>query len=320
MSDENRETTENDGGSEPDPMEVFMQANTEFQERLGRIDGNSPQASRQRIEAVDAFIEEVARVDPRESLKRQVISIVNDAVDFMTKSAAERELNEAIRDSSVDTERPEITELLVRNVASIEKLSSGETEGEVRYRFVFSGGDSLIIDPETLYSPTEFRRAYNGVYDVLPRFDGEQDDWEDLLHRLQDRYLVEKTDSVGPRAQAIDQLRSRISQSEAYIEAGVAVRKGNGVFIDADSREAAENASTVWIASAEVKRVCEDNDITPEALRVELDNRDLRGGTTEEHRFDGRKARFWPLERREFEPKLIEADDGNGNDGEETTR
>lgn len=296
-----------DSGSEGEsPLEVFRRANDAFRQRMQSV-GDDPAAQ---VDAVDAFLSQVAEGEPRESLKRQVINIVSDRVDFMTKSAAETQLNEEIRSSGSGSDRPDIRELLDDGrLDRIEKLASEDSESETRYRFVFRGGDSMVVDGETLYSPTEFRRAYNSVYDTLPRFTGEIDDWENFLADIQDRYLIVKTDAVGPRSAALTKLRSKVESNEAYIDRGDAVRKGQGILIDADSPEEAEEEKTVWVLYDEIARICDDLEITAEAFRIELDSRDLRNGSSEQKRFDGKRATFWPLVRSEFEPKLIEMPD-----------
>jgi hypothetical protein len=309
-------SSDTDSGESDSPLDVFTEANSRFQQRIERINENAPT---EKVNAVDSFISAVAEVNPRESLKRQVINIVADNVDFMTKSAAERQLNEEMRSSGGPDDRPDIRDLLDDGrVGRIEKLASEDTESETRYRFVFSGGDSMVIDSETLYSPTQFRRAYNGVYDTLPRFDGEIEDWENFLSELQDEHLIVKSDAVGPRAAALTKLRSKVESSEAYIDRADAIRKGQGILIDSDSMEAARESGTIWVLYDEIKRICDDLEITVEAFRIELDSRDLRSGSSEQKRFDGRRATFWPLVREEFEPKLIEPPEGFEEESEDT--
>lgn len=304
-----------DGSGGESPIDVFTEANSRFQQQLERVGEDDPAGQ---VDAVDRFISEVAEVNPRESLKRQVINIVADNVDFMTKSAAERQLNEEMRSSGGPDDRPDIRDCITGFIDRIEKLASEDTESETRYRFVFNGGDSMVIDSETLYSPTQFRRAYNGVYDTLPRFDGEIEDWENFLAEIQEEHLIVKSDAVGPRASALTKLRSKVESSEAYIDRADAIRKGNGILIDAESMEAARDAGVVWVLYDEIQRICDDLEITPEAFRIELDSRDLRAGSSEQKRFEGKRATFWPLVRAEFEPKLIEPPEGYEEESEES--
>lgn len=307
-----------DDTSEADsPLDVFTEANSRFQQQLERIDDDDPAAQ---VDAVDRFISEVAAVDPRESLKRQIINIVADNVGFMTKSAAEKQLNEELRTTGGPDDRPDIRDAIDERIDRLEKLASEDTESETRYRFVFAGGDSMVVDSETLYSPTGMRRAFNGMFDVLPVFDGEIEEWENYLAELQDECLVVKSDAVGPRAAALTKLRSKVESSEAYIDRAEAIRKGQGILIDVDSFEEASEASTVWVLYDVINRICDDLEITPEAFRIELDSRDLRNGSSQQKRFDGQRANFWPLDRGEFEPKLIEPpeeyEDESNNEGE----
>lgn len=292
-----------------DPLDVFREANRRFHTKIEGIDPDDPNGQNELIEAVDEFIGAVAESDPRETIKRQTISIVAENAPFMTKRSAESSLNEALRDvERREDGRPEITDILMRNVVQIEQLVTDEAEGDIRYRFVFADGGSLVVDPETLYSPTEFRRAYDSQYGVLPRFDGDIEYWEAMLHELKEEYQVVKADSVGPRSAAINDLRSKINSSEAYLDREDAARH-SGVLIDEPSGdpEKAEEHDTIWILSDEVRRICKDHEIEIESLRVEMDNRDLRTGATVQKRVGGRRIYWWQLKREEFREKLIEA-------------
>jgi len=307
-------TDSEEESGEPNPLDVFTEAHSRFQQQLERLDDDDPAGQ---VDAVDRFISEVAAVNPRESLKRQVIEIVADNVDFMTKSAAEKQLNEELRTTGGPDDRPDLRDALDERIDRLEKLASEDTESETRYRFVFLGGDSMVVDSETLYSPTGMRRAFNGMFDVLPVFDGEIEDWENYLAELQDDCLVVKSDAVGPRAAALTKLRSKVESSEAYIDRAEAIRKGQGILIDVDSFEDAGDAGTVWVLYDVINRICDDLEITPEAFRIELDSRDLRNGSSEQKRFDGQRANFWPLDRDGFEPKLIEPPEGYESEGDE---
>lgn len=297
--------------ADAEPLDIFEEGLAEFLATLETIDSDSPSSARREIEAVDEFLATVARItDPDPAIVRQTVSIVNDNVGMMTLGDAEQQLRNHLRGSR-EADRPDIRDLLHDELRSIEKLVSDESESEPRYRFVFEAG-SIIVDPETLYSPTQFRRAYNGVYDVLPRFGGEQNEWEDLLHEVQEEYLEAKPDAVGPRSTAIQQLRSKVGQSEAYLQTAPAARK-SGVLIVGESIEEAEEADEILVSQEVIAGICEDNEIEPEALRVELDNRELRAGRSRELRFEGERLYFWPLKRADekFQEKLIEHDPDN---------
>jgi hypothetical protein len=236
----------------------------------------------------------------------------------MTKSAAETQLNEELRTSGGPDDRPDLRDAIDERISRLEKLASEGTESKTRYRFVFDGGDSMVVDSETLYSPTGMRRKFNGMFDVLPVFDGEIDDWENYLVELQDECLVVKSDAVGPRAAALTNLRSKVESSEAYVDRAEAIRKGQGILIDADSYEEASDAGTVWVLYDVINRICDDLEITPQAFRIELDSRDLRNGSSKQKRFDGQRTNFWPLDRSEFEPKLIEPPEGYEEETDES--
>lgn len=294
------------GGGEDPEIDAFQEALETFNEAVSSIEGDSPSANIEAMKAVNAFFASVGEIGPDPAMKRLSITTVADKIPFYNQKEAERQLNKHLRSGSSGAERPEIDALLLSEIEAIEKLNTGEAESEIRYRFIFENGNAFIVDTEALYSPTQFRRAYNSAFDVLPEWHGEQDDWEDLLASLQSDYLVVKTDNVGPRVAAIEQLRTFVLRSEAYLEPVYAI-DNNAVFIDAESEEEAEEAPVLWIPSEEVKRVCDENEITMHALRIEMDNRHLRRGrTSERFGFRGMRASFWPLDAEEFEYRGIE--------------
>lgn len=310
MSSNGEESAE----GEPTDIEVFEEAHGRFLAALDGIEADDAGSASALMQAVNAFLSRIAGLDPDPMLRRYCIEAVSERVDFMTKTEAEKQLNNHLRDAR-DTGRPEILDLLDASLERIEKLVSDESESEARYRIVFDDEESIIIDAEQYYSPTKFCRAYNALYGVLPRFSGSQDEWESFLHAIQQERLINRPDSVGPRSAAIQQLRSKIERSEAYLDVGDAIRN-SGTYIDADSIAAAESGGTVWISSEEIRRICDEHEITPEALRIEMDNRELRAGSSTELRYNGRRAYFWPLAREEFDPRGIEGDAQSGDDEE----
>lgn len=316
--------TADDGGDEEpaDALEAFTAGKEEFMAELERIDEEDPEAEIHQIKAMNEFFRTLAPHDPQEALKKQAFSIVKREIPFMDLGRAEKDYNKIASGIGGDSSRPELAHLMRSRVETIEKLAAGETGSEAKYRFNFESGNSLVVDSETLYSPTQMRRAYDGVFDVLPKHDSEDEatpSWEDVVHELKQDRLVAKEDAVGPRTATIQSLRNRVAEAPAYLDAGSAATR-NGVYLDVDpddldhdeeSGEIDSDAGRVWVPSSEIEAVCDDRDISIEALRIEMDNRDLRGGTSAEFGIgEGRKAYFWPLPRGdgpdEFHEKTIE--------------
>lgn len=339
MADESPEAGSGDGEEYADDLEAFLAGKEAFLRTLAKLDEGEPEYEILQIKAMNRLFQTLAPYDPQEALKKQAFGLVKREIEFMDLKRAEKDYDKiaAKVNASEGDGRPHITRLLREHVTTIEKLSAGETASEATYRFNFDSGESLVVDSETLYSPTEFRRAYNGVFDVLPVYDGGSDDgideeWEDLLHDLQQARLVVKEDAVGPRTAAIRALRNHIATLPAYLAPKEAAER-NGVLLDLDPEELERDDETgrweaeadiVWVPSEEIAEVCDEADISVEALRVEMDNRDLRVGTSEEYRIGGgRKSYFWPLPREGddgFREKLIEHEPAEGDRGADRDR
>lgn len=340
VSDSEAAEAAGDGADgDPDEYDVFLEAKDDFLASVEEIDEEDPEADIRLIKARNEMFRKVAAVGPQEAIKRQLFQLAKREIPFITSiKRVEKDYTKIAGDVG-GPDRPHITSLLRDEVATIEKLAAGETGSEAKYRFNFENGRSLVVEHATLYSPTAMRRAYDAVFDVLPVYDGDEEDgydveWEDLIHELKQDRLVVKEDHVGPRTAAIQSLRNTVADSPAYLSPARAASR-NGVYLPVDPDDLEENeagelvapeADRVLVPSAEITAVCDDQDISIESLRIEMDNRDLRTGTSEELRIGGgRKEYFWPLPRgdgeREFREKMIEyepeADSGDEGDSEE---
>lgn len=332
MATESGGSSDGDGDGDLDEFDAFLEAKDEFLGRIEAIGAEDPEADIEMIRARNEMFKRVAPTDPSEAVKRQMWEITKREIPFITSiGRVETDYNKIAGEVSGGPDRPEITDLLRQRVNTIEKLTAGETGTEAKYRFNFDDGTSLVVESGTLYSPTAMRRAYDSVFDELPRYEGDDDDgasdaWEDLIHELKQSRLVAKEDAVGPRTAAIQSLRNRVAELPAYLSPRRAANR-SGVFLDIDPSDLEENeegeyraeAGVLYVPSSEVEAVAEDRDISIEALRIEMDNRDLRAGTSEERGIgDGRKAYFWPLprgdDREEFSEKLIEFEEPPGSD------
>lgn len=302
------------GDGEPTAVERFSAANREFQQRLGRIDDESAGAAVERMEVSVGFLEEIAELDAGPMIEEQAVSIVADATD-RTKKATERELGKLKRQRErSQRSRPEITQLIDDDVVRVEALASTETDGEIRYRFVFTGGGSIVVDDETLWSSTGVRRAFASEYGRVPVFDTDRfDGWEDVVDEIFEDLLEWKADAVGPRQVVIDRITELVEKHEAYTEIRRAYET-TGVYLEDP------DADVVFVESSRIEERAEEKDETLEAIRWEMDNRDLRVGQSARKRVGEKVKNWWPLDRDHFEPKRVtdptedDADDG-GDDG-----
>lgn len=286
-------------------IQQFTEANIRFHDSLDDLDSDDPRSQGETIQIIRDFVSEIAELNPDPTIRQQAVESLAKRT-FLKKRDAEEQIKEAVVDSEQSNdERPELIETMDLELKRLEKLNSGETESEIRFRFVFGFG-SFVVDTDAFWSPTEVRRTYSSEFDKAVAFYGDVNDWEDFIGRMFNERLVVRTDSVGPRKSAVDQLRDRIATSEAWLSPRDCLQRGNGILIEADSIEEAEQADEILVHNEEIRRVCEDNDITLDAIRVELDDRSLRSGSTRHVHFDGRRPRFWPLKKSEFSPKLIE--------------
>lgn len=299
---------------EKSDIEVFAEANEEFQETLAELDPDAPGFAAEQMKAIDTFLRTVAKSDPGEMVVDQAAAIVAENTD-QTKKTARRELNNYQRERErAERDRPELTEIIRGSVDRVEALASTETDGDVRFRFVFGNDSSVVVDDETLWSATAIRRAFASVFERVPVFDPpEGESWEDVVDEIYADLLVWKRDEVGPRMQVIERIREHIEKHAAYTDRQRAYTD-SGVWVNKP------DADVVWIESSRVEEKAKEKDETLEGLRWELDDKGLRKGSSQRMRVGSDKNKsWWPLDRSAFEPKRVEVpeDDEEGGDGGE---
>lgn len=298
---------------EADPLDVFVDANTEFQEDLDALDEDEPGFAAKQMQLVDEFLQSFKQVDPPNHVRDQIAAVVSDNTNVSRKSAR-RELQKYVKKHQRETRsRPELSEIVRDRVVRVEALAANETDSDVRYRFVFDDESTVVVDREGLWSATAIRRAFSDVYGRVPVFDPPEGvEWEDLVDEIYDEKLVVKRDAVGPRMQVIERVRELVEKHAAYTEIDRAYT-GSGVFVE----EA--DADTVYVESSRIEERAKEHDETLAGVRWEMDDKGYRVGQSERRRCgDGKVKNWWPLDRAEFEPKRVElpepdddAEDGN---------
>lgn len=299
---------------EPSDIEVFAEANAEFQDTLAELDEDAPGYAAEQMKAIDTFLRTVAKSDPGDMVTDQAAAIVAENTD-QTKKTARRELSNYQRERErAERDRPELTEIIRSSVDRVEALASTETDGDVRFRFVFESGSSVVVDDETLWSSTGIRRSFATVFERVPVFDPPSGkSWEDIVDEIYADLLVWKRDEVGPRMQVIERIREHIEKHAAYTDRQLAYTD-SGVWVNKP------DADIVWLESSRVEEKAKEKDETLEGVRWELDDKGLRKGSSQRMRVGSDKNKsWWPLERASFEPKRIEVpeDEEDGGDGDE---
>lgn len=300
---------EHDGDGTPQTdVERFAEINREFRSALDEIDEDDADAPVERMSVAVDFLEEVAKLDAGPMVEDQAVTIAAKKTD-RTKKATERELAKLKRQRERDQrDRPEITQLISEDVDGVEALASSETDGDVRFRFVFRQGGSVVVDRETLFSSTGVRRAFASEYERVPVFDSDRfDEWEDVIDTIFSDLLDWKADAVGPRQSVIQKVQDLVEKHAAYTDKERAY-SSSGVYIES------EDADVVYVESSRIEERAEEKDETLEAIRWEFDDRGLRCGSSERKRVGGKIKNFWPLDRERFEPKRVETEDGDGGD------
>lgn len=296
--------SEGDGDSGPKTdVERFSEANREFQQQLERIPDDDPSSPVAKMEAAVGFLESIAELDAGPMIEEQAVSIVAEKTE-RTKKATERELAKLKKQRErEDRDRPEITQLITEDVDRVEALASSETDGDVRFRFVFRQGGSVVVDHDTLWSSTGVRRAFASEYGRVPVFDSPHfESWEDVVDQIFEDRLEWKADAVGPRQVVIDKVTELVEKHAAHTEIERAY-SSTGVFIPD------EDSDVVYVESSRIEERAEEKDETLEAIRWEFDDRGLRAGSSERKRVQGKAKNWWPLKREHFEPKRIESPD-----------
>lgn len=300
---------------EADPLDVFVEANTEFQEELDALDEDEPGFAAKQMQLVDEFLQSFKSVDPPNHVRDQIAAVVSDNTD-VSKKSARRELQKYVKKHERETRsRPELSEIVRDRVVRVEALAANETDSDVRYRFVFDDESTVVVDREGLWSATAIRRAFSDVYGRVPVFDPPEGlEWEDLVDEIYDELLVVKRDAVGPRMQVIERVRELVEKHAAHTEIDRAYT-GSGVYVEQ------ADADTVYVESSRIEERAKEHDETLAGVRWEMDDKGYRVGQSERKRCgDGKVKNWWPLDRAEFEPKRVEQPDEPAEaDGEDDT-
>lgn len=286
-------------------IERFAELNSDFQQQAEEA-GDAVEL----MAAAQSFLEGVVEIDPGPMIEEQAVEIVAEHTD-RTKKATTRELSKTkSRREREEQDRPEITELIRDDVVRVEALASTETDGDVRFRFVFVGGGSVVVDQEALWSSAGVRRAFATEYGRVPVFDSDRfDDWEDVVDSLFEDLLEWKADAVGPRQSVINKVGELVEKHAAYTEIERAYET-SGVWVPE------RDSDVVYVESSRIASRAEEKDETLEAVRWEFDDQGLRVGGSEQKRVGGNRHSWWPLDREYFEPKRVEAPDDEEGDGE----
>jgi hypothetical protein len=296
-----------------DPLDVFVDANTEFQEALDELDEDEPGFAARQMQLVDDFLQSFKSVDPPNHVRDQIAAVVSDNTD-VSKKSARRELQKYVKKHERETRsRPELSAIVRGELQRVEALAANETDSEVRYRFVLDGGDTVVVGEDGLWSATAVRRALASHYRRVPVFDPPEGvEWEDLVDEIYDELLVVKRDAVGPRMQVIERVRELVQKHAAHTDI-VDAYHDSGVYV-----EDAE-ADTVFVESSRIEERAKEHDETLAGVRWEMDDKGLRVGQSERKRCgDGKVKNWWPLDRGEFTPKRVEQPDADAEaDGED---
>lgn len=299
---------------EPDPLEVFVDANTEFQEALDDLDEDEPGFAAKQMQLVDEFLQAFKSVDPPDHVRDQIAAVISEHTNVSRKSAR-REMQKYVEQHQRETRsRPELSNIVRERVDRVEALAANETDSDVRYRFVLDDGSTVVVDRDSLWSATAVRRALSDHFGRVPVFDPPEGmNWEDLVDEIYDDLLVVKRDAVGPRMQVIERVRELVEKHAAYTDPAQAYM-GSGVFVDS------ADSDTVYVESSRIEERAKEHDETLAGVRWEMDDKGLRVGQSERKRCgDGKVKNWWPLDRSEFEPKRVEEgteSDDAGDGGE----
>jgi len=139
------------------------------------------------------------------------------------------------------------------------------------------------------------------------------EDWVEWISGLLLDHAEEQV-HVGPRTEAVRQLRDLVERSAAYLDMEH-MRDRQGVWIDADADDVEDGelvtdggVSELRVSQQAIKRVCDEASISTRALQVELDARGLTAGgsgVSDAEYIDGRRVPFWSLDPSFADPQEV---------------
>ena len=218
-------------------------------------------------------------------------------------------------------------EIIETRLETVKIIANTDAKQGSVFRWHFS--DGVKLETETSdegsrlhYSWNHFRDLYfdallaenrgEAIADPTPERRGGEE-WRDWISDVILDHS-ETVEHVGPRTEAVRQLRDYISRSVGYTDlAKVSERAGIGIDVDDATQTVADlDADTqLFVPRKQITRVCEQTGISSRALQIELDAREVTSdaiaGVSQTTYLDGCRFPYWVVTLRLATPQELVA-------------
>jgi len=274
-------------------------------------------------EACEAVAELSKNGDISRAEKNQLADVLADELAQYTKTDLKTEFDEYFQREQSGTPFDTLIEGRLDEVVVVK--NTDHRQGAV-FRWHFD--DGVQLETETSADGARLHRAWPEFKELyfearLAAGDGERiadptherrdsDQWRAFVNDLILDHAT-TVEHVGPRTEAVRQLRDYISRQPAYTDIRETRNRG-GVSVggDPDSVDDLDDDSHIRVPTEDIKRICDQVGITTRALQIELDARgvtdDGMSGVSDDTYVDGQRVSYWAVTATLAEPGSIVAD------------
>jgi hypothetical protein len=274
-------------------------------------------------DACEAVGELSANGDISKAEKNQLAGVLSDELAQYTKTDLKNEFDDYFQREQSGTPFDKLIEDRLEEIVVIK--NTDHRQGAM-FRWHFS--DGVQLETETTEEGTRLHRAWQQFKELyfearVAAGEGERiadptqerrdsDQWREFVNDLILDHAT-TVEHVGPRTEAVRQLRDHIERHAAYTDMDtVRNRAGVGIDADADTVDDLDANARIHVPTQDIKRICDQVGITTRALQVELDARGLTAdgmaGVSDATYCNGERFPFWVVTAALAEPATITHD------------
>jgi len=307
LSNSSTENSNNvsDDGDEISPKKAWLEAKKDIE------DAETPS---EETDAAVEFLDVVAEADETNDEFYESEAWISTVAENtgLTKTKVRdiyEERIEQVKDQQ-DGVAPRIDTHIKQNLEELTIYKPQDSNAETTYQWTlsrYSGDGTVTIETEGHHrDPHTLKNMYfdAATESLRPPAETVEADWTGFIEQvIINNGTVERP--VGPRTEAIHDLRQHIQTKTAYDDQFVAYKRGGRGALYMES----EDAEEIWVENSRVTKICEEHGIEPRALTSELKAKNLRAGSVKEVTYrDGSYARWWRLNRDIADPQEIKTD------------
>lgn len=274
-------------------------------------------------DACEAVTELSANGDISKAEKNQLASVLSDELAQYNKTDLKNEFEDYFQREQSGTH---FDKLIQQRLEEITVIKSTDHRQGAMFRWHFRDGTQ--VETETTeagtrlhYAWQQFKKLYfearvaAGAGERISSPTEEHrgiDQWCEFINGLILNHAT-TVEHVGPRTEAVRQLRDHIGRHTAFNEMQtVCNRAGVGIEADAESVSDLDSDARIRVPTEDIKRICDQVGITTRALQIELDARgvtaDGMSGVSDETYVNGQRVSFWVITAALAEPGSIVTD------------